>query len=242
MAQDIGISAGGSGEIKDVGILDLTSSASEASLAAITRISDVGMVLIPERLQGAVVAIPMERVGQVTAIPDGPGVRISVGQLQLSGEALAAGGGDLEDTLVVVGQLVLTSRVERVGFRRLIVIGQIVAPRGSEPALAAGISKLVGQNAFYRDGARIFVGADRFGSRFVQLLPEGTTLVLVGAFAFEPDVAGDSLRQKVSEIILCGTISAARDLVPVLQFLTTQKAGTIEIEEAGTEGAANVQG
>jgi hypothetical protein len=109
------------GVIEDVALLDLTPLTSPEDLAAITRISDVAIVLVPESLMPAAVGIPMDDVAMVVPVPDGVNVRNHTGALVMGGEALA--GPDVEDAaLVVTGTLILTSPVPRVAYRQVIVM------------------------------------------------------------------------------------------------------------------------
>jgi hypothetical protein len=60
------------------------------------------------------------------------------------------------------------------------------------------------------------------------------TLALVGRFEIDPDVPPELLREKVEEITLVGKLIAPRQLVGVLQLLTTEKLGEITVaEDAG---------
>src|SRR3712207_1855074 len=113
------------GKIENVGALDLTGITSADELANITRIKNVGAILIRESLMGKLSSIPMENVGSVVPVPEGDNVRVQTGQIQMSGEALA--GGSEEDVLVVTGQLLITSPVQQVGYKDLIVSGQALA-------------------------------------------------------------------------------------------------------------------
>jgi hypothetical protein len=81
------------------------------------------------------------------------------GQTVLSGEALAHVDEQGDDVLVIVGQLVITSPVQHVGSKQLIVIGQVLAPTGSETALGAALTRLTGQLSYYpyTEGARMRV-------------------------------------------------------------------------------------
>ncbi|HEV8373746.1 MAG TPA: hypothetical protein VGR68_11130, partial [Actinomycetota bacterium] len=58
------------GVIRDVAMLDLTPMTKAEDLAGITRISDVAIVLVPESLMPAAVAIPMDDVAMVIPVPD----------------------------------------------------------------------------------------------------------------------------------------------------------------------------
>jgi hypothetical protein len=300
------------GVIRDVAELDLTSLTSADDLAGITRISDVALVLVPEALMAAAVAIPMDDVAMVVPVPAGVQVRTHTGALVMGGEALAGPGAE-DAALVVTGTLVLTSPVPQVTYRQVIVTGLVLAPRGSESALGAGLTRVTGSVDYYpyaegqevtvstgelrlggevlanpaggpddvlvvagqlivtgpvakvgyrrvvvagqllapRDSQavlgpvttvkgqlvwypgqpRFFVGRERFGRSFFELVDQPLTLALVGRFQIDPDVSPELLREKVEEITLVGTLTAPGRLVGVLQLLTTEKLGEIAVAE-----------
>jgi hypothetical protein len=304
------------GVISDVSLLDLTPLTSAEELAAITRISDVAIVLVPESLMPAVAGIPMDDVAMVVPVPDGVEVRshtgalvmggealaapeaenaalivtgtliltspvqkvayrqvivlglvlaphgsesalgagltrvtgavdyfpyaegqevkVSTGQLQVGGEVLANPTGGPDDVLVVAGQLVVTGPVAKVGFRRVVVAGQVVAPRDSQAVLGPAIT-VKGQLAWYEGHPRFFVGKDRFGRSFFELIDQQLTLALVGRFTIDPDVPPELLRDKIKEIILVGKLVAPSRLVGALQLLTTEKVGVITVAEDADE-------
>jgi hypothetical protein len=297
------------GVIEGVALLDLTAHTAEA-LSRIRRIEGVALVLVPESLAGALTQIPMQRVAAVVPVPDGGRARLHTGVVTMSGSALGAPEAE-NDVLVMTGVLVLTSPVERVTYAGIVTTGLVLAPRGSEAALAAGLTRTTGSVAYYdyaegqavkvfqgqarlrgealanRGGrpndiaiaagqlvvttpvpslgfqqvvvagqlaapeasadvlepaltaigqvvwysgtARAFSGMDRFGRGFFELLAEPITLVLSGSFAVEPDVPAELLREKVAAIALSGKLSGPRQLVPVLQLLTTEKQGVIGV-------------
>ena len=300
------------GVIRDVAMLDLTPLRSAEDLAGITRISDVAIVLVPESLMPAVVAIPMVDVAMVVPVPDGvqvhnhtgalvmggealadpeaenavlvvtgtliltspvpkvayrqviviglvlapqgsesalgagltrvtgsvdyypsaegQEVKVSTGQLRADGEFLANPTGGPDDILVVAGQLIVTGLVATVGYRRIVVAGQVLAPRDAQGVLGPAIV-MKGQLAWYTGQPRIFVGKETLGRSFFELLDRPLRLALVGRFEIDLDVTVELLRDKVEDVILVGKLVAPRQLVGVLQLLTTEKVGTITAAE-----------
>jgi hypothetical protein len=85
-------------------------------------------------------------------------VRVFTGQIVLSGEALAGPPDGRDETLVVTGQLILTSPVTNAG-SEVVVLGQVVAPLGSETGLGLSLRRLSGQVMYYpySEGARVLV-------------------------------------------------------------------------------------
>lgn len=152
------LTPGGGREIHNVALLDLTGAQAAGALDGVTRISNVATILVPESLLPKLSSIPMDRVAATIPVADGRRARVMAGQITLSGEALAGIGDDLEsEMLVVAGQLVITSPVTKVGYKELVVLGQAVAPTGSETALGAALTRLSGKVVYYSyvDGATI---------------------------------------------------------------------------------------
>ncbi|HWC42645.1 MAG TPA: hypothetical protein VHK02_11725 [Actinomycetota bacterium] len=300
------------GVIRDVAMLDLTPLTSAEDLAGITRLEDVAIVLAPQSLMSAVVAIPMDDVAMVVPVPDGVGVHNHTGALVMGGEALASPEAE-NAVLVVTGTLVLTSPVPKVAYRQVIVIGLVLAPHGSESALGAGLTRVTGsvdyypsaepqevkvstgqlradgeflanptggpddilvvagqlivtgpvakvgyrrvivagqmlaprdaqavlgpalvvkgQLAWYTGQPRIFVGKETLGRSFFELLDRPARLALVGRFDIDPDVPPELLREKIQDITLVGKLVATSQLVGALQLLTTEKVGTITVAQ-----------
>jgi hypothetical protein len=90
----------------------------------------------------------MDDVAMVVPVPDGVQVRTHTGALVMGGEALAGPEGG-NAALIVMGALILTSPVPKVTYRQVIVMGMVLAPRGSEAALGAGLTRVTGSVDYY---------------------------------------------------------------------------------------------
>jgi hypothetical protein len=295
--------------IENVAFLDL-SHATPETLARLKEIRGVATLVVPSDGGELLTRVRLVDVAHVIPVPRGAHVRIHSGMFTLSGEALADPGGDNE-VLIVIGGLVVTTPVKKVGFREIVVIGAVLAPRGSESALGLGLTRVTGAvNYFdYAEGQRIqplsgelrvgsetfankggtaadvlmlagdvivtsqvptigfqqifwggrlvvprasegelapkligggeliwyggeprfFKGDEAFGRGFFETLEERVALALVGDFRIENDVPAELLRAKVSEITLVGNLSARKELVSVLQVLTTEKYGNLVV-------------
>jgi len=217
------------GHISDVGMLDLTSAQTPEDLGRITGRSDIGAILIPEHLAAALAGIPMQDIGAIIPIASGSHVDMITGQTKLTGDSLAAG--DPETILVIVGQVIVTTRVEKVGYKGLQIVGQMIAPRGSETALASKVKRLSGQLLYCAEGARIFMGSETVTQEFLEMLPAPTPFLVMGQLRFDRDITADVLRQKVSEIVLMGQIIVGPEIATLVQFLTIEKMGDIAVQE-----------
>jgi len=124
--------------LRDQPVLDLSHLTSPDQLAGISRIEDVAVVVVPQSLAGAYAAIAVSDVAGTIFVPDGANVRLHSGAMVAGGDGLGA----VDDVLVVIGMLVITSPVTGPVPQRIYVIGSVLAPRGSEatlgPALAGG--------------------------------------------------------------------------------------------------------
>jgi hypothetical protein len=213
------------GHVNDVRILNLLAAKTAEDLSGLQSINDVNLILVPDHLVGALGTVDMNDVNAVVGIPTDGKYALFCGETKLTGEAIAAG--DPDTRLIVVGQTVVTTPVESVGFREIYMVGQIFAPRGSESALTAQSKNLVGQCFYYPQGARFFMGHDSLGAAFFQYLEQPAAIVVMGHLEFEDDVTPQILREKVPEILLFGHIEASRELVPMVQVLATEKHGEI---------------
>jgi len=214
-----------SGQIHEVGVLNLLSAKTAEDFKGITSISEVGVILVPEHLAAELMKVPMHEVGTVAAIPEGDNVNLQVGQIKLTGEALAAG--DPERILVVVGQLCLTSVVPSVGYKGIHVTGQIFATKGSENAIGAKLISLQGQIFYIPANPRLIMGEESIGQEFLELLPEPVPLVVMGKLTIEADVTREMLKSKINEITLMGDLNVPKTLLPLAQVLTVEKMGEI---------------
>jgi len=217
------------GEISNMGMLDLTSAKTPADLANIKSLHDIGAILIPEHLTAALAGIEMRDVGAVIPIASGANVNMITGQTKLTGESLAAG--DPETVLVIAGQVIVTTRVDKVGYKGVQIVGQVFAPRGSETGLASKVSRLAGQLIYYPEGARFFIGDDTVTSDFLEMLQDPTPILVMGHLNLDDDISADLLREKVSEIALMGAMSVPRHLAALTQFLTVEKMGDIQVRD-----------
>lgn len=195
-----------------------------------------GLVLAPDTSKGALAAGLTRVTGAVEYYRYAEGQRIKTlsGQVKISGETLANPGGTADDVLVATGQLIVTSPPATVGYQKVIVAGQVLAPREGEAVLGPAVT-INGIMAWYEGRPRFFVGRQRFGRGFFELVDEPMALGLVGGFEIEPDVPAALLRAKISDIVLVGRITASSDVVPVLQFLTTENYGKIVAREDAGE-------
>ena len=202
------------------------------------RLMVVGEIVAPIGSEGAIGAAIGQLVGATIYYPwaEGAAVQVLAGDVRLAPEALANADGGENDILVVAGTVLVTGPVTRVGFRRVIVAGELLAPQESETVLGPR-AHVAGQVIYYTGTPRRFTGSDRFSRTFFELLEAPVSLILQGSFVIEADVPFDLVRAKLSGLCVQGELRAPREVVPLLQVLATVKHGTIAPLDASTNEA-----
>ena len=154
----------------------------------------------------------------------------------MNAAALANQNGSPEDLLIVAGQLFVTGQVETVGYKEIYVAGQALIPRENEAVVSSHL-QVAGQIIWYSGEPRLFNGNEEFSVLFFEYLEEPVTLIINGMAKFQKGISPELLREKVTEIVLNGMIEAPAPLVPMLQVLTKEKNGSINVagEEDGGE-------
>ena len=285
-------------------VADFSHLTAPEQLAAIGRIENVALVIVPESLAGAYAAIPSSQVAATIFVPDGANVRVHTGalmvggdgigaaddvliitgmliitspvtdpvpqrihvvgsvlaprgseaalgpalaggtggvsyytptagqdikvlsgQVRLSGAMLAAGQGD--DLLIAAGQVVITGVVTTVGYRQVIIAGQLAAPAASRDVIEPR-AQMQGQATWYRgDDPRVFYDDTSLGPDFFRLLDHPVSLVVLGDLTITAGVTEAMMRDKITGICVFGDATAPPRLVGVLQALTTDAFGAI---------------
>jgi hypothetical protein len=214
------------------GLLALTTPVTKV---AFKQVIVTGLVLAPEGSESALGAGLTRMTGGVEYYRKTEGQRINVmsGQSRVSGQTLANEGGNPDDILVLAGQSIITGDVPSVGYQRILVGGQVVAPRAAEPLLAPVLS-IHGQLAWYDGEPRFFIGSDTLGSDFFDFVEEPIGIGVVGTLTIAPEVTLEQFRGAVSDIVLMGVLRVPPHLLGAAQFLTSEKHGVIAaVEDTG---------
>lgn len=207
------------GVVSGQAVADFSRLRSPGELAAVSRIENVGMVIVPESLAAAYAAIPASGVGGVVYVPDGANVRVHVGPLVVGGDGLGAA----DDVLAVVGILAVTSPVTGPVPKQVHVVGSVLAPRGSEPALGAVLGTIVGSVTYYPyaegQDVKVLTGQTKLSAAMLANAAgqPGDVLLAAGQVL----VTGTVTRVGYAQVILTGQVigpAASRDVLePRLQ-------------------------
>ena len=217
--------------IQNTPLLDFSGVRSRAELSRM-RLMNIGAVLVPEDLPDLLSGAECTNIGAVIPVPTGGRVERHVGQVQIGGDTLAAG--DDSTILMLVGQVVVTPEVTRIGYRGLILVGQILLPKSAQAAIAGKVISQTGHVLYYEGAApRVFMQDMRFSKAFLDLVEEPLALVVLGDCTFAADVTPELLRQKVRSMALIGDATVEDPaLQPVVQYLANPVIGEITVASA----------
>jgi adhesin HecA-like repeat protein len=162
---------------------------------------------------------------------DGQDIKVLSGQVRLSGAMLANPAGQADDVLIAAGQVVITGKVTTIGYRQVIIAGQLAAPTASRDLIEPR-AHVQGQAAWYRgDDPRVFYDDTSLGPDFFRLLDHPVSLIMLADLTITADVTEAMMREKITGISLFGDATAPPGLVGVLQALSTDAFGTIRADD-----------
>jgi hypothetical protein len=197
------------------------------------RIYVVGTVLAPRGSEAALGPALAGGTGGVSYYTPAAGQDIKVlsGQVRLSGAMLANPAGQPDDMLIAAGQVVITGEVATVGYRQVIIAGQLAAPAASRDVVEPRV-QVQGQAAWYRgDDPRVFYDDTSLGPDFFRLLDHPATLVVLGDLTITAGVTEAMMREKITGISVFGDATAPPEIVGMLQALTTDAFGAIRASD-----------
>lgn len=154
---------------------------------------------------------------------DGQDIKVLSGQVKLSGAMLANPAGQPDDLLIAAGQVVVTGEVTTVGYRQVIVAGQLAAPAASRDVIEPRI-QAQGQVAWYLgENPRVFNDDITLGRDFFRLLDRPASLVVFGDLTIAAGVTETMVQEKITSLVTFGDWVVPPELVGVLQVLATVK-------------------
>ena len=162
---------------------------------------------------------------------DGQDVKLLSGQVKLSGAMLANPAGRPDDILIAAGQIVVSGEVNTVGYRSVIIAGQVAAPAVSRDTIEP-VAQIQGQVGWYEGGApRVFTADATLGADFFRLLDHPVSLVVFGNLTIAAGVSEAMVREKITGITVFGDAAAPPELMGMLQVLATDVFGDIRASD-----------
>lgn len=193
----------------------------------------IGSVLAPRGSESLLGPALASGTGGVSYYPhaEEQDVKILSGQVKISGTMLANPAGHPEDILIAAGQVLVTGEVTTIGYRLVMIAGQLAAPAAARDTIEPA-AQIQGQAGWYEGGApRVFNTDASLGPDFFRLLDQPVSLVVFGNLAIAAGVTEAMVREKVTGITVFGDATAPPELIGVLQVLTTDAFGDIRASD-----------
>ncbi len=214
--------------IGNLGVLDLRS-ATEASVAEIKRIGNVGAVFYSPETAPLITRLNIGNVGATQEIP--ANARVVSGQEVFSRDTFKNRTEAL--TIVVSGQLIVEPDVpeddiER-GLEKLIISGQVYCPEHLAGVVQAKIRDLSGQIYTYHKSAKVIMGNLSLTESYLQALDDGSELVLFRNLNASQVLPNDLLAQKIQKIQVYGRVVCCEENVKTLLARQDDKTGSAKL-------------
>jgi hypothetical protein len=197
------------------------------------RIHVVGSVLAPRGSEAALGPALAGGTGGVSYYTpaDGQEIKVLSGQVRLSGAMLANPAGSSDDMLIAAGQVVISGEVTTVGYRQVIIAGQLAAPAASRDLIEPR-AQVQGQATWYRgDDPRVFYDDISLGPDFFRVLDRPASLVVLGDLTITAGVTESMVREKITGITVFGDATAPAGILGVLQALASDVFGSIRASD-----------
>jgi hypothetical protein len=196
----------------------------------------LGQVVAPAGSETALGLSLRRLTGQVSYYPYTQGARVHVrAGGAMGGEALANPAGQPGDVLLVSGTLVLTGPVDRIGYEQVVVLGNVLVPRGSEAQVTGHVHSQDGRVIVYDAPPRVFDGRHTLSAGYFELLDAPITLVIDGKITIDNDVTPEHIRGKVAGLVFDGKLVAPRNVIPALQVVALALDGKISASDERDE-------
>jgi hypothetical protein len=202
------------------------------------RIHVVGSVLAPKGSEGALGPSLAGGSGGVSYYPyaEGQDIKVLSGQVRLSAAMLANAAGRPDDALIAAGQVTITGAIDAIGYRTVLIAGQLLAPAASRDVIEPAV-QIQGQATWYEGTKpRIFNDDATFGPDFFRLLREPASLIVFGDLTLSEGVTETMLGEKLDALTVFGDVIAPAGLLGAVQVLATDVFGDIRAAGDGLPG------
>ena len=212
----------------NVGVLDLRS-ATEESVAGISRVGNVGTMLYSRETAGLLVRLNVGHLGGSIEAP--ADAKVLSGQVEFTRDYFK--NQPTPSNLVVVGQLLVHPDVPaediETGLGDLIVSGQVIYPEHLASVIQSKIRHLTGQEKTYIQCPRIAVGELILDESYLRSLDDASELVVIGHLKLPQVLPNELLEQKVQRIQVLGEITCHEENVQTILACMDDKLGSTEV-------------
>lgn len=215
--------------LSNIGVLDLRS-ASEESIAGISRVGNVGLVLYSQENAGLIARLNIGNLGASIEAP--ADAQVLTGQVTFSRDYFKNQATPLN--LVVTGQLivhpdVLAEEIEA-GLGGLIISGQLICPEHLAGTIHSKIRHLSGQEITYTQCPRIAVGKVILDENYLKSLNDASELVAVGKLTLPQVLPNELLGEKIRRVQVIGKITCHEENAQILLARMDEKSGVTKVE------------
>ena len=214
--------------IGNVGTLDIRT-ASEATIAEIEKVGNVGMVLYSPETAPLFTRLNIDNMGMsVEASVD---AQVINGQLEIDSDYLKSLDEPVE--LLVLGQLIIKPDVQaeeiEKGLDKLVVCGLVLCPEDLLGAVRAKLRDFEGQLLPYSESFKFVMGKVDLDETYLQGLDDGAELLIMGKVDVPQVLDDELLRRKIASLQVMGKISCREENLPTLRSLLKEMGGQVKI-------------
>ena len=214
--------------IGNVGVLDLRN-ATEASIAEIRRIGNVGVAIHSSETAGLLIRLNMGNVG--ASIEVSSDARMLSGQVVFNRDYFKNQATPLN--LLVSGQLLIHPDVSvedlQQGLKELIVSGQVICPEHLSGAIQSRMRYLSGQFQICAQHPKLVVGKLTLDETALRSLDDASELVVVGKLNVPRVLPNDLLAQKIQKVQVIGRIVCHEENAEILLAHLDDKTGLAKV-------------
>lgn len=221
----------------NIGVLDLRH-ATEASIAPIRRIGNVGLIITSPDTRHLVARLNMGNVGTTLSVPFE--AKVLTGQVEITRDYFV--GQTEPQSLVVTGQLLIrpevTAEALTAGLDQLVVCGQLLCPEPLVGAVQAKLKDMTGQLQVYGANMEVVIGNLRFDRIYLEGLKEGSGLAVIGHLEAPEILEEKRLARCLTRLTVLGKLTCREENLPHLRAVLSGPPPQIASIPAGFEPLA----
>jgi hypothetical protein len=222
--------------ISNVNILDLRK-ATEASVAEISRIENVNVLVYSRETADLVTRLNASNVNATVEVPADATVQTLMGQVVISRDYFKSR--EARPFLFAMGQVIVEPDVPadeiEAGLGGLVVMGQLVCPEHLAGVVQSKASQIMGETVAYPPFARVKIGSLDLDEHYLRALDDGTDLAVVGSLRVPQVLPNDLLEQKIQRLFVSGGIKCHAENAQAIQAHLVNGSGKVKAIPAGFE-------
>ena len=220
--------------ISNVGLLDLRK-ATEASIAGIKRIGNVGAMLYSPETAPLVARLNIGNVGASLEVPQD--AKMLTGQVTFNRDYFK--NQESPSNLLIAGPVVVEPDlpIEDIenGLDGLVIAGPLLCPDHLLGVMQSKIQRQVGPVITYTSASRIIMGRLDLDESTLRGLDDASTLVVMGVLRIPTVLPNDLLEQKIQQAQIMGVVRCHEENAQVIRARLTNQEAQITVIPTGFE-------